>query len=146
QRLLVERQDRTALEPLKKMARETSSAQARVHALWTLHGLKALDDELVISGLRDSVAEVREQALRLAEDRLAKSERLRKVVLEMADDRSPRVQFQLALTLSSLDSSQSAPVLRKLARGAASSWLETAILLSARMRAMDLLEELAKDE
>ena len=144
-RLLIERQDRAAVEPLKKMAREASSPQGRVHALWTLHGLKALDDEFIEYTFLESNPEIRVQALRMVEDRLAKSDRLRRVVLELVDDQSPRVRFQLALTLSALDISQTAPALRKLARGAG-SWLETAILISARMRAIDLLEELAKDE
>src|SRR3989442_7581254 len=81
----------------------------------------------------------------MVEDRLAKSDRVRRVVLELVDDQSPRVRFQLALTLSALDIPQTAPAMRKLARGAG-SWLETAILISARMRAVDLLEELAKEE
>src|SRR5262249_33182391 len=42
QRLLVERQDKAAVKPLQQLANAASSPQARVHALWTLHGLNAL--------------------------------------------------------------------------------------------------------
>src|SRR5262249_11720082 len=44
QRLLVERQDRTTVKPLEKLARDADLAPGRAHALWTLHGLGALDD------------------------------------------------------------------------------------------------------
>ncbi len=42
QRLLVERQDRQAIPLLEKLARDATSPQGRVHALWTLKGLSAL--------------------------------------------------------------------------------------------------------
>src|SRR5262249_31956938 len=80
QRLLVARQDRAAIRPLKQLAREGKRPQARVHALWTLEGLKALDDALIEKALQDREALVREQALRLAEARLASSGRLRAAV------------------------------------------------------------------
>ena len=42
QRLLFERQDATAVEPLRRLLQESRSAVGRAHALWTLHGLKVL--------------------------------------------------------------------------------------------------------
>ncbi len=44
QRLLVDRQSRQAIAPLQAMASTAASPLARVHALWTLDGLGALDD------------------------------------------------------------------------------------------------------
>jgi len=41
QRLLVERGDRAVISSLKKLAAESSSPAARLHALYTLDGLKA---------------------------------------------------------------------------------------------------------
>src|SRR5207248_1065609 len=69
QRLLVERQDKTAVPALQKLVREATVAPGRAHALWTLHGLKALDDDAIEHALKDPEAGVREQALRLAEER-----------------------------------------------------------------------------
>src|SRR5207237_1074406 len=77
QRLLMERQDREAITPLEALAVSPKSAVGRAHALWTLHGLKALSDERIAQALKDTEAGVREQALRLAEERLASSEKLR---------------------------------------------------------------------
>jgi putative heme-binding domain-containing protein len=146
QRLLVERQDKSAVQPLQKLAREAAFAPGRAHALWTLHGLKALDDALVESALRDPSAGVREQALRLAEDRLAASAGLRKAVAALADDPSPRVRFQLAFTLGESDAPELVAALARVARqDLADPWTQTAVLSSVGRTASALLETLARD-
>jgi putative membrane-bound dehydrogenase-like protein len=145
QRLLVERQDATAIEPLERLARTAPSAAGRAHALWTLHGLKALRDELVDAALKDRDAGVREQALRLADDRLA-SGPLRAAVVALAGDPSPRVRFQLAFTLGGSDAADAVAALAKLARqDAGDPWTQTAVLSSAGRSAAGLLEALAGD-
>jgi putative membrane-bound dehydrogenase-like protein len=146
QRLLVERQDRAAVKPLEKLARECPFAPGRAHALWVLDGLKALDDRLIDAALRDPVAEVREQALRLADARLARSERLRKAVAALADDPSPRVRFQLAFTLGEADAPELTEALARVARrDLADPWTQTAVLSSAGQSAPALLEAFARD-
>jgi putative membrane-bound dehydrogenase-like protein len=146
QRLLVERQDKEAVKPLEKLAREGQFAPGRAHALWTLHGLNALDDGLIERALKDTEPGVREQALRLCDERLAKSESLRKAVLALVDDPSPMVRFQLAFTLGQAESPELVAALAKLARkDAADPWTQTAILSSASHKAPALLEALAHD-
>lgn len=146
QRLLVERQDRAAVKPLQDLARTSKSAPGRAHALWTLHGLKALEDAQVEHALKDAEAGVREQALRLADDRLASSPRLRTTVAALADDPSPRVRFQLAFTLGQSDAPEVVAALAKLARrDAADRWTQTAILSSAARCAPALLEAVTRD-
>src|SRR5262249_13644628 len=86
QRLLIERQDRTACEPLRKLAHESSMPLARLHALWTLDGLGALDEALIVRALQDREPRLREHGLRLAEARLPGSHELRDAVLRLADD------------------------------------------------------------
>src|SRR6184192_782243 len=71
QRLLFERQDQSAVPALRKMVKRGRTAQARLHALWTLAGLNSLNDEDVLAGLEDQAAGVRENAVKLAELRLA---------------------------------------------------------------------------
>jgi putative membrane-bound dehydrogenase-like protein len=147
QRLLVERQDRTAVKPLAELARNAALPTGRAHALWTLHGLKALDEAMIEHALKDPVAGVREQALRLSEDRLVNSARLRAAVAGMADDASPRVRFQLAFTLGETDSPETTAALAKVARrDLGDPWTQTAVLSSTSRSAPALLEALTRDK
>ncbi len=67
QRLLFERQDRSAVGPLNAMVKERKSALGRLHALWSLDLLGALEPAAISLGLEDPEPRVREQAIRLAE-------------------------------------------------------------------------------
>src|SRR5205823_2134987 len=60
QRLLIERQDKSAREPLRKLATGSPKPLARLHALWTLESLGALDESLILQALRDSEPGLRE--------------------------------------------------------------------------------------
>ncbi len=53
QRLLVDRQDESAVPLLEAMARQRPSPQARLHALWTLEGMSVLKADLVELALND---------------------------------------------------------------------------------------------
>jgi putative membrane-bound dehydrogenase-like protein len=146
QRLLFERQDKKAIEPLRKLL-SSSKAVARAHALWTLDGLGALTTEEVTNAVSDPEAGVREQALKLAESRLASSQDLRKAVLAHVDDPSPRVRFQLAFTLGTPDFPGGVTALAKLAqRPDTDRWTETAILSSVPRSAGLLFQALAGNE
>jgi putative membrane-bound dehydrogenase-like protein len=144
QRLLVERQDRAAVAGLEQLA-GGKSALGRAHALWALHGLKALTDALIEQALKDTEAGVREQALRLADDRLVHSERLRRAVAVLAEDPAPRVRFQLAFTLGQADGPELRAALAKVARkDAGDPWTQTAVLSSCGRCAGGVLQELVK--
>jgi putative membrane-bound dehydrogenase-like protein len=146
QRLLTERQDKLAVPALRRLAREATLDVGRAHCLWTLDGLHALKDEEIERGLRDPMAGVREQALRLAESRLTRSEHLRKAVAALADDPSPRVRFQLAFTAGEADAPETAAAVARLARRQDNdSWTRTALLSSAYRLAPALLEALSRD-
>jgi len=64
QRLLVEGKKTDAIEPLKKTVTATNSNVGAIHALWTLHGLGALDDQTHLAGLRARDAKLRRAATR----------------------------------------------------------------------------------
>ncbi len=146
QRLLIERQDKTVFLGLQQMARESKFAPARAHALWTLHGLGSLADAEIQHALRDAEAGVREQALRLAESRLARTLDLQQSILAMIDDPSPRVRFQLAFTLGEWESPATAGALaRILVQDAGDPWTQTAVLSSSRRHAPAILEILLDD-
>jgi mono/diheme cytochrome c family protein len=69
QRLLVERGDEAVVPDLKRLVATPagSTALARLHALWTLEGLAALDLATLRAAVADSHGRVRSAALRLAE-------------------------------------------------------------------------------
>src|SRR3989442_7381462 len=105
QRLLVDRQSAGSVEALVRLFKETKSAVARVHALWTLEGLGKLDPPLIEQALADTEPGVRENAIRLAEPRLAGSPSFVDKLLKMTQDSDAQVRFQLLCTLGDLDSS-----------------------------------------
>jgi putative membrane-bound dehydrogenase-like protein len=143
QRLLVEQQDKSALPPLEKLAREGTTPQARVHALWTLEGLHSLKDDLIAQGLKDPQWQVREQSLRLSELHAGLEEN----VLALAGDASPRVQFQLACTLGEVkDTAIERQLASILAKNQGDPWIETAALSSCHDVAEKVLELLLEKE
>jgi putative membrane-bound dehydrogenase-like protein len=147
QRLLVERQAKDAVPALARLAAEATSPQGRVQSLWTLQGLEALTDTQIQEALSDAEPEVREQALRLAESRLAASAGLRRSVARLAGDPSPQVRFQLAFTLGEADSHpEAATALAQVARHDADDpWTQMAVLSSSSRLAPALLESLMQD-
>lgn len=143
QRLLVERQDKTAIPVLRKFLDETKSSLGRVHALWTLEGLDALDEQMVIQALKDSDSRVREHALRLAERVVQKSQKISEAIIAMASDADIRVQFQLAFTLGQLKSERALNALAGLAeRRSDNAWFRLAILSSVADRASQFFTSL----
>ena len=143
QRLLHERQDQSAIEPLRALANQSQFELARLHALYTLRGLGALREPEIASALDDSSAGVREHALRLAEPQLARSQKLRDKVMALADDANARVRFQCAFTLGETDDPRAAAALARIAvRDAGDVWIRTAVLSSALNLAGGMIEQL----
>jgi putative membrane-bound dehydrogenase-like protein len=132
QRLLIERQDKSAIEPLRRTLR-SKSPLAVLHALWTLEGLGALEEPAIVAALTSSEPGLREHGLRLAEPRLAESAALRDAVLGLAAETSPRVRFQLAFTLGFLGDDRAIDLLASiLVKDAEDKWTRLAALSSIR--------------
>ena len=143
QRLLLERQDRAAVEPLRKLARGSNSPQARVLAAWLLENLGGLDESLLLTLLRDGNPRVREQAVLLSESRLRGSPALRKAVLSLADDADARLRFQVALSLGELDDDAIVGPLARIAMtGAEDRWTRLAVESGIPTRAGALVRAL----
>jgi mono/diheme cytochrome c family protein len=72
QKLLVLRRDLSVVPALETMASQDSTdPRPRLHALWTLDGLGALKDKLVLRALKDKDPQVRMAGLRLADSRVS---------------------------------------------------------------------------
>src|SRR5690348_12840136 len=104
QRLLVDRKAIDAAPDLVRMVHESPSPVGRLHALWTLDGLGALQPAEIEHALADREAGVRENAIVLAEPRLASSPALVRKLIAMAKDPDAKVRFQLLCTLGSVKS------------------------------------------
>jgi mono/diheme cytochrome c family protein len=100
QRLLVERGDRSVAKALTDKAERAPDWRTRLHALWTLDGLDALEPAAVARALDDSSRDVRVSALQLSERWLAQPNHpMQTAVLKKTADTDWAVRRQLAATL-----------------------------------------------
>ncbi|REJ88336.1 MAG: dehydrogenase [Planctomycetota bacterium] len=145
-RLIFERQDQAAVDPLRKLLSGSEAAEARLHALWSLHGLGVLTADDLLQALSDADAHVREHAVRLAEPRLGDNPELLTAVLGLTGDEAPRVRFQLALTLGEVDDERVTSALRAIAaRDAGDPWTRTAVLSSLSRKALPFVLDVLSD-
>jgi len=142
QRLLLERRDRSVIPEARKVCADHPLAHARLHALYLLEGLDALDDGLLRSKLKDADAGVREHALLLGEGRAG----LLPDILPMAGDPSGRVAFQAALSLGAYAGPEVRAALQRIltAKGA-SPWYRMAVLSAPEGASVDMLGALLAD-
>jgi putative membrane-bound dehydrogenase-like protein len=142
QRLLVERHDQSSVSALRQMARSSRIPQARLHALWTLAGLKKLEDDDIVAGLRDAEPGVRENAIKLAESRPPSD-----VLFGLASDPDAGVRLQLAFTLGEIRDPKALDALAVIARAdGANSWFRAAILSSVATTSDQLLTKIFANE
>jgi glucose/arabinose dehydrogenase/mono/diheme cytochrome c family protein len=106
QRLLVERGDLSVVPALRQLLAGESSPTARLHALWTMEGLRQIEKEpaLVDTALQDPFPKVRAAGIRLTEiackqEPSSTAGAWRARLVKLAADSSPEVQVQAALTL-----------------------------------------------
>jgi putative membrane-bound dehydrogenase-like protein len=144
-RLLFERQDPSAVEPLRRIALDGRLPAARVQALWTLQGLGALTRDLIELALQDAEPAVRGQAVRLSEQLPELADVLRPKVALLASDEDPQVRFQVALSLTPVVAAAEVPVLREIAvAGMQDEWTQRAVALAASEQSSSLLLSLLK--
>ena len=103
QRLLVERGARAEVPALMKLAAGANDWRTRLHALWTLDGLDAIQPAAVTAALQDANRDVRVSAIRLAERWLGENNHpVRAAVLERLEDPDWAVHQQLAASIGAL--------------------------------------------
>jgi putative membrane-bound dehydrogenase-like protein len=108
QRLLVERADTAAVEPLKKIALSVNPEPAAVHALWTLDTLKQLDPQTISAAFASQNPRARAVATRLAGDRAFTELSLRDIPIKAASDPDPLVQLYAAFALGPISADKPA--------------------------------------
>lgn len=160
QRLLVERQDQSAVAMLREQMRDSPSSLARLHSMYTLDGLDAagmaehsgddstqeigpaLDDSHLMQALRDPEPNVRRHAVRLAASRLQLSDEL----LKMADDPDAAVRFQLAVAIGRSTEKRSLRAVVTLLDHDDSTLFRLAVLCGISNNAWPFMRELLEDE
>lgn len=104
QKLLILRADKSVVPALTAMARASKNSLARIHALWTIEGLDALDPALVREKLKDQDPQVRIAAIRVSETLYKQGNKsLVAEVTPLAKDRDPNVALQVAMTAKLLN-------------------------------------------
>lgn len=134
QRLLVELGERAPLDAIQSAAVNQSSPLGRLHALWTLHGLDALDEAILKQSLMDPDAKVRSVSVRMSETFFRSGgERSSMFPHVMARQSDPAFEpkIQLAFSLGELPAAERVPVLtRMMLFGCDNEWLQNASLSS----------------
>jgi putative membrane-bound dehydrogenase-like protein len=146
-RLLYQRQDKTGVAALERLLKSSRYSHARLHALYALHGQRALKWHHVDWALSDRDPHLRAHALRLSEPRFLSngeaSSWTRKLQIA-ARDETPVVRFQAALSLGEpnptgvqnfADVAQAKP---------SDPWVEAALLQSLSSGAADLFITLVR--
>lgn len=146
QRLIIERQDASVVPQLERMVHDCQQALGRLHALYTLDGLGALDAETLVGALQDADPQVRRHAVRLSEQRAVREPALAARLLAMTEDPDLEVCYQLAFSLGYLEGPGCHAALVRLARRHADNrWMRLAIQSSLGHSAAGLLVALLQD-
>ncbi len=172
QRLLVERQDHSAVPQLRKLLAESPSSLARLHAIHTLNGLDAgdaLDMASLRSALRDPDSQVRRNAVRLVAERVADRvdagadvggpskladphtpstedvSSLRGDIFQMTDDPDAGVRFQLALAIGRCNDPDAPQALATLLDQDDTQWSRLAVLCGIGHNPWPLMRALLQD-
>ncbi|RFC45275.1 MAG: Glucose/arabinose dehydrogenase, beta-propeller fold [Verrucomicrobia bacterium] len=142
-RLLFERQDLSVVPALEGLSAKGIPA-AKLHALGLLRGLGALREPVLVAALGDPQPLVRERAVELAALLPRPGEALAAKLAALSADESPRVRFQLALSLRAWPASDS--LLSLALRDHAHPWIGPAILsLDPKDLSRQLLDPFTRD-
>jgi mono/diheme cytochrome c family protein/glucose/arabinose dehydrogenase len=143
QRLLVEMNTNAPLQAIRNLTGRRANPLARIHALWTLHGLGQLDESLVTPLMTDPHPRVRISAMRAGEIFLERSPVLQDQLLALASDPMQEVRWQAALSLGQITGAKAQRALAELLTAHASNaWLRDAVLSGLGGRELEFLEHL----
>lgn len=122
QKEIVLRKDKSVVPALKQIAlgkqgplSDKPSALGRLHALWTLDGLEAIDKEVLLKAMEDQNAQVRKAAVWISEPFLKKNDQqvIDKLEKVKSDD-NVDVRTQLLLSLNSVKAGKAKDIVRNI--------------------------------
>lgn len=141
QRLLIERNDPAATEPLSKLSMAAPRAQTRLHAFYTLAVTGTMTEEVFERALFDRDAMVRRAAVQRIHRNLGVPDSSA-VYRRAIDDPSPSVRLQAALADTSIDPETRSEMILAASKQPCDNWLVTALLVLAHDNAATCLTRL----
>lgn len=148
QRLLVEWQDKAAVPMLESLFQESTSPNARLHALFTLQGLGEFSESVMLTALEDESPEVRANVVQMAEPLY--SEKILEKLLSMKEEAHPTVIMQLLLSLSTLpypESEKTYPMVHHFMQTASENqWLRMGMVAAAKTYPERLTKDLLTEK
>ena len=136
QRLLLERQDQSVLPIIRQLFADAELPITRLHALYVLEGLNALNAKTAESALRDPHPRIREHGLILSE-RFPENQSL---MLESVQDEDIRVVFQACLSLGRYPDSEVVESMAEIAEHyGENEWFRKALLTSEAVASADFV-------
>lgn len=101
QKLLIVRNDQSVVPELKKIIIEhPDNLLARIHALWTLQGLHAIDKPFLVSLFSDKASELRKMAVWISEEYIRKNDgEVLASLSKLTNDPDKDVRIQLSQSL-----------------------------------------------
>lgn len=151
QRLLVERADPTVIEALTVLASSGSHLFGRLHALWTLEGMKALTPDFLAGLLGDPEPAIRNTALRLSERFAIKNKAVRSTlerhITSTLANATVQDALQIAFTASAFEASISHAILQNIVtRYDTSAIIRDAVISSLENQEYLFLQKLLDDQ
>ena len=102
QKLIILRGEKSVVAELRAMVKNAKTALGKIHALWTLEGLGAVDAESIQLAVKDSNPDIRYTAIRAAESSLQGNAVIAAAIHSLAKDDAPSVLIQYCLTVNHL--------------------------------------------
>ena len=124
QKLIITRGDKSVVPALKAIATgqqgvsaSDTNQLARIHALWTLEGLNAIDKDVLIQALHDHDPQVRKTAVWISEAFLkAHDSQMIDEVAKLKDDASYDVRVQVLLSMYSSTSDKAKAIVNEIVK------------------------------
>jgi len=159
QRLLLDKKNSETIPLLKEIVKENQSPESIVHALWTLQGLGALqeEEETLSLALKNESAGVRENAIKIIETEVRNTEKIGAdiavtTVFKLLDldnlknDSSPKVRYQLLCTLGFFDNEPSLATRNELLiKDIEDKWVHYAALSAGQEKELEIFDFAVKN-
>ena len=145
QRMLVDRKPVAVIPALKAMVEGHAAGEARLHALWTLEGMDALEPAQIAKALHDIEPGVRVNAIKLAELHMDELPSLADSLMRLGRDDDAGVRFQLLSTLGFMETPAAASLREDLLfRDIGDEFVQIAALSARSVESEKLLQAVLK--